>query len=94
MILFHVQRTIGDVASIADKADVRKLFQEKMLKLYKCTRKASKAGSSKSSHFMQIDDASNNLSLTILRCLYQALCLNDFLRSCKFYSSLPLLHFT
>ncbi|RZB71976.1 RRP12-like protein isoform B [Glycine soja] len=62
-----LQRTIGDVASIADKADVRKLFQEKMLKLYKCTRKASKAGSSKSSHFMQIDDASNNLSLTILR---------------------------
>ncbi|KAK7388294.1 hypothetical protein VNO78_23108 [Psophocarpus tetragonolobus] len=62
-----LQSTIGDVASIADKADVRNLFKEKMLKLYKCTRKASKVGSSKNSHSMQIDDASNNLSPSVLR---------------------------
>ncbi|CAJ1940559.1 unnamed protein product [Sphenostylis stenocarpa] len=62
-----LQCTIGDVASIADKADVRNLFKEKMLKLYKCTRKASKLGSSTISHSMQIDDASNNLSPSILR---------------------------
>lgn len=80
-ILLLVQRTIGDVASIADKVDVRNLFKEKMLKLYKCTRKASKVGSSKNSHSMQIDDASNNLSPSILRCLYSSIslhCLNDF----------------
>ncbi|RDX76023.1 RRP12-like protein, partial [Mucuna pruriens] len=62
-----LQRTIGDVASIADKADVRNLFKEKMLKLYKCTRKASKVGSSTNSHSMQIDDTSNNLSTSMLR---------------------------
>ncbi|TKY54389.1 RRP12 protein [Spatholobus suberectus] len=62
-----LQHTIGDVASIADKADVRNLFKEKMLKLYKCTRKASKVNSSINSHSMQIDEASNNLSPSVLR---------------------------
>lgn len=68
MVLLHVQCTIGDVASIADKADVRNLFKEKMVKLYKYTQKASKVRSSTNSHSMQIDDASNNLSPSILRC--------------------------
>ncbi|ESW26550.1 hypothetical protein PHAVU_003G128600 [Phaseolus vulgaris] len=62
-----LQCTIGDVASIADKADVRNLFKEKMVKLYKYTQKASKVRSSTNSHSMQIDDASNNLSPSILR---------------------------
>ncbi|XP_047157816.1 RRP12-like protein [Vigna umbellata] len=62
-----LQCTIGDVASIADKADVRNLFKEKMVKLYKITQKARKVGSSTNSHSMQIDDASNNLSPSILR---------------------------
>ncbi|KAL2338811.1 hypothetical protein Fmac_013257 [Flemingia macrophylla] len=71
-----LQHTIGDVASIADRSHVRNLFKEKMLKLYKYTRKAIKVreldlppsgSSSTNSHSMSIDDASNNLSLSILR---------------------------
>ncbi|KAK7265474.1 hypothetical protein RJT34_33094 [Clitoria ternatea] len=62
-----LQSTIGDVASIADKADVRNLFKEKMWKLFKCTRKASKVENSKNADSMQIDDVSNNVSPSILR---------------------------
>ncbi|XP_027329216.1 RRP12-like protein isoform X2 [Abrus precatorius] len=59
-----LQCTFGDVASIADKADVRNLFKELMVKLYKCTLKASKVGNTKNSHSMQIDD---NVSPSVLR---------------------------
>ncbi|XP_061361599.1 uncharacterized protein LOC133305400 [Gastrolobium bilobum] len=62
-----LQHTIGDIASIADKADVRSLFKEKMWNLYKCTRKASKVDNSKSFHSMKIDDASNNVSPSVFR---------------------------
>ncbi|KAJ1418786.1 hypothetical protein SESBI_15725 [Sesbania bispinosa] len=60
-----LQRTIGDVASIAYKEDVQNLFEQKMWKLYKCIQKASKVDNSKNS--MQIDDASNNVSPLVLR---------------------------
>jgi len=68
MILLHLQRTIGDFASIADKKDVLNLFKEKKIsKLYISTLKASKVENSKNSHSMQIDDASNDVSPPVLR---------------------------
>ncbi|KAK7363336.1 hypothetical protein VNO77_05476 [Canavalia gladiata] len=62
-----LQCTIGEVASIADKDDVHKLLKEKMSKLIKYTQKARKVGNSKNSRPMQIDDASNNVSPSVLR---------------------------
>lgn len=65
MILLHLQRTIGDIASIADKKDVRILFGKKMQQLIKCIQKANEVDNSKNS--MQIDDALN-MSPSVLRC--------------------------
>lgn len=63
-----LQRTIGDIASIAkekDEKDVHNLFIKKMQLLCKCTLKANKLDNSK--NFMQIDDASNNVSPPVFR---------------------------
>lgn len=66
MGLFHLQGTIGDIASIAEKKVVQNLFKRKMSDLLKCTQKANKLDNSESS--MQIDNASNDISESVLRC--------------------------
>ncbi|KAL5068261.1 hypothetical protein RYX36_019148 [Vicia faba] len=57
--------TIGDIASIAEKKVVQNLFKKKMSDLLICTQKANKAEDSESS--MQIDNASNDVSQSVLR---------------------------
>ncbi|GAU26881.1 hypothetical protein TSUD_02840, partial [Trifolium subterraneum] len=59
-----LQGTIGDIASIAEKRVVQKLFEKKMLDLLKCTQKANKVDNSESS--MQIDE-SNDVSQSVPR---------------------------
>jgi hypothetical protein len=65
MILLHLQGTIGDIASIADKKVVQNLFKKKMSDLLKCTQNANKVDDSESS--MQIDTP-NDVSQSVLRC--------------------------
>jgi hypothetical protein len=65
MIMLHLQGTIGDIASIAEKKVVQNLFKKKMSDLLKCTQKANKVDNSESS--MQIDE-SNDVSQSVLRC--------------------------
>ena len=65
IILLHLQGTIGDIASIAEKKVVQNLFKKKMSDLLKCTQNANKVDDSESS--MQID-TSNDVSQSVLRC--------------------------
>lgn len=60
-----LQGTIGAIASIAEKKVVQNLFKRKMSDLLKCTQKANKVDDSESS--MQIDNASNDVSQSVLR---------------------------
>jgi hypothetical protein len=63
--LLHLQGTIGDIASIAEKKAVQNLFKKKMSELLKCTQKANNVDNSGSS--MQIDE-SNDVSQSVQRC--------------------------
>jgi len=65
MILLHLQGTISDIASIAEKKVVQNLFKKKMSDLLICTQNANRIDGSDSS--MQID-ASNDVSQSVLRC--------------------------
>ncbi|KAI8023198.1 RRP12-like protein [Camellia lanceoleosa] len=62
-----LQTTIGEFASISDKAVVTRFFKTTMQKLLKVTQEASKAESSRSSNQMQIDNSSNENSLSLAR---------------------------
>lgn len=62
-----LQNTIGEFASISDKAVVTRFFKTTMQKLLKVTQEASKAESSQSSNQMQIDNSSNENSLSLAR---------------------------
>ncbi|KAI8009597.1 Guanine nucleotide exchange factor SPIKE 1 [Camellia lanceoleosa] len=64
---FHLITTIGEFASISDKAVVTRFFKTTMQKLLKVTQEASKAESSQSSNQMQIDNSSNENSLSLAR---------------------------
>ena len=68
MILVHLQHTIGEIASIADKAMVGNLLIRRMRELHKRTEEASKVDNSKNSSSMQVDGASNNVSPSVIRC--------------------------
>lgn len=75
MKLLPLQRTIGDIASIANEKDVHSLFKKNMQLLYKFTQKAYEVEYSKNS--MQIDDASN-VSPLVFRCWSSSInCLID-----------------
>lgn len=73
MTLLHLQGTIGDIASIAEKKVVQNLFKKKMSDLLKCTQNANKVDDSESS--MQID-TSNDVSQSVLRCWLSSISLN------------------
>ncbi|CAL5215365.1 unnamed protein product [Lathyrus oleraceus] len=60
-----LQATIRDIASIAEKKVVQNLLNKKMSDLLKCIQKANKINDSESSK--QIDDASNDVSQSVLR---------------------------
>ncbi|XP_076928932.1 uncharacterized protein LOC143593073 [Bidens hawaiensis] len=62
-----LQRTIGEFASIADKNDVSRLFKSTMQKLLKVTKEAGKTQDIKVSSSMEIDNSSNEASLTQTR---------------------------
>ncbi|CAL5339277.1 unnamed protein product [Camellia sinensis] len=62
-----LQTTIGEFASISDKAVVTRFFKTTMQKLLKVTQEASKAESSRSSNQMQMDNSSNENSLSLAR---------------------------
>lgn len=66
MVLLHLQATIRDIASIAEKKVVQNLLNKKMSDLLKCIQKANKINDSESSK--QIDNASNDVSQSVLRC--------------------------
>ncbi|KAE9602507.1 hypothetical protein Lalb_Chr12g0200311 [Lupinus albus] len=65
-----LQRTIGDIASIADKAMVSNLFIYRMKELRKRTQAASNVDISTSFSSMQIDEPLNNMPLSVVRALY------------------------
>ncbi|KAL8239996.1 hypothetical protein R6Q59_016563 [Mikania micrantha] len=62
-----LQRTIGDFASIADKSVVSKLYKNTMNKLLKVTKEAGKIQNIKGSGSMEIDNSSNDTSLSLKR---------------------------
>ncbi|CAL5400272.1 unnamed protein product [Camellia sinensis] len=62
-----LQTTIGEFASISDKAVVTRFFKTTMQKLLKVTQEACKAESSRSSNQMQMDNSSNENSLSLAR---------------------------
>lgn len=75
--MYLIQRTIGVLASIADKVReksldqtkgkrrvVRVLFTKIMQRLLEVTQEAGEAGKDKKSHSMQIDDSSSKSSLS------------------------------
>ncbi|KAL8209270.1 hypothetical protein R6Q57_006002 [Mikania cordata] len=62
-----LQRTIGDFATIADKSVVSKLYKNTMNKLLKVTKEAGKIQNIKGSGSMEIDNSSNDTSLSLKR---------------------------
>ncbi|KAF5793009.1 putative armadillo-like helical protein [Helianthus annuus] len=62
-----LQRTIGEFASIADKSVVSRLFKSTMSKLLKVTQEAGKIQNTKGSSSMEIDNSSNEPSLSQTR---------------------------
>lgn len=65
--LHLLQATIREVASILDKEVVSLFFRKTMNKLVKVTQEANKSKSSKNSNLMQIDNSSNDGSLSAAR---------------------------
>ncbi|XP_054821263.1 uncharacterized protein LOC129320102 isoform X2 [Prosopis cineraria] len=59
-----LQHTIGEIASISDRAVTSKLFKSTMLELLKVTQKAGKADNANS---VQVDGSSNNVSPSVVR---------------------------
>ncbi|KAL3642880.1 hypothetical protein CASFOL_013695 [Castilleja foliolosa] len=62
-----VQSTIGELASISDKEVVTRFFKKTMEKLLKVTMEAGKLRNSKDSNSMQVDNSSDEGSLSIAR---------------------------
>ncbi|KAI3713354.1 hypothetical protein L1987_71931 [Smallanthus sonchifolius] len=62
-----LQRTIGEFASIADKGVVSRLYKNTMNKLLKVTEEAGKMQNTKGSSSMEIDNSSNDTSLSLTR---------------------------
>ncbi|XP_058214149.1 uncharacterized protein LOC131325744 [Rhododendron vialii] len=62
-----LQITISELASIAEKKFVSRLFANRMTRLLKVTEEAGKAENSRSSNLMQIDNSSNESSLSLVR---------------------------
>ncbi|KAH7851415.1 hypothetical protein Vadar_011301 [Vaccinium darrowii] len=62
-----LQITIGELASIAEKKFVSRIFKDRMMRLLKVTQEAGKAENSRSSNLMQIDNSSNESSLSLER---------------------------
>lgn len=60
-----LQRTIGEFASIADKGVVSRFFKSTMQKLLKVTEEAGKVQNTKGSSSMEIDNSSNETSLSL-----------------------------
>lgn len=63
----NLQATIKQFASIADKTVVTRFFTNTMQKLLKATQEVGKAGRSKSTTEMQIDNSSNKSSVSLAR---------------------------
>ncbi|KAK6131765.1 LOW QUALITY PROTEIN: hypothetical protein DH2020_034461 [Rehmannia glutinosa] len=62
-----LQSTIGELASISDKEVVTWFFKKTMQKLLKVTQEAGKSRNSKNPNFMQVDNSSNEGSLSTAR---------------------------
>ncbi|KAK2985261.1 hypothetical protein RJ640_009169, partial [Escallonia rubra] len=62
-----LQSTINEFASISDKEVVGKFFKNTMHKLLKVTQEAGRAQNSKSSNSMQVDNSSNESSVSLAR---------------------------
>ncbi|KAI3786135.1 hypothetical protein L1987_45266 [Smallanthus sonchifolius] len=62
-----LQRTVGEFASIADKSVVSRLYKNTMNKLLKVTKEAGKIQNTKGSSSMEIDNSSNETSLSLTR---------------------------
>ncbi|KAK6147593.1 hypothetical protein DH2020_018505 [Rehmannia glutinosa] len=62
-----LQSTIGELASISDKEVVTRFFKKTMQKLLKVTQEAGKSRNSKNPNFMQVDNSSNEGSLSTAR---------------------------
>lgn len=68
--MHFLQSTIREFASIVDKNLITRIFKKTMGKLLELTENATKAGSSRSSDSMQIDDSSNGKSPSVDRLVF------------------------